>query len=47
MKKSKQTGEYVSPKVELLDLNVERGFADSGPASGDGTLLDFTDGGNF
>ena len=47
MKKSEQTGKYVSPQVEQLDLNVERGFADSGPASGDGTLLDFTEGGDF
>jgi len=42
-----ERGEYVSPKAEILDLNIERGFAESGPASGDGTLLDFTDGGNF
>jgi len=47
MKKAMQFGEYVSPQVEQLDLNVERGFADSGPANGDGTLLDFTEGGDF
>ena len=45
MKREEQAREYVSPQVEVLGLNVERGFAESGPASGDGTLLDFGDGG--
>ena len=47
MKRAMQFGEYVSPQVEQFDLNVERGFADSGPASGDGTLLNFEDGGDI
>ena len=44
MRKVELLGEYTPPGVEVLDLNVELGFALTS-TGGDGSM-DFTDGGD-